>query len=131
MTSFTKDTVFKQQGYTECKSKEKKKHGLEKPFKINGSSGIFPTCILFYFFLFSLYSNNGKEKEKRQNTWKKISVGRNAIIVEWEDIQEKEMYKIQRLRRNICKGENVHNGFLDMTMKNLYKEWPGAASNWR
>lgn len=67
MTSFTKDTVFKQQGYTECKSKEKKKHGLEKPFKINGSSGIFPTSILF-FFPFSLCSNNGKEKEKRQNT---------------------------------------------------------------
>lgn len=61
--SFTKDTVFKQQGYTECKGKGKK-NGLEKPFKINGSSGIFPTSIFF----FSLCSNSGKEKEKEGKT---------------------------------------------------------------
>lgn len=70
--------------------------------------------------------------ERRQKTLKKTtSIRRNAIIVEWEDMEEKEMHRIQHLRKNICKGENVHSGLHDMAMKNLYKKWPELASNWR
>lgn len=32
------------------------------------------------------------------------------------------MHRMQRLRKNICKGENVHSGLHDMAMKNLYKK---------
>lgn len=44
--SSSKDITFKQQGYTECKGKGKKKCGLDKLFKVNCSSDIFPT---FFF----------------------------------------------------------------------------------
>lgn len=87
--SFSKDTIFKLQDYTECKGRgEKKKHGLEEPFKKDASFGIFPTSVFFHYAII--------KGERRQNTLKKtISIRRNAIIVEWEDMEEKEMHRSQ------------------------------------
>lgn len=71
--SFSKDTIFKLRGYTECKGRGEKKHGLEGPFKKDASFGIFPTSVFFHHAII--------KGERRQNTLKKaISIRRNAIM---------------------------------------------------